>query len=497
MDPTSTGLLLATLMICAVAIPLLPRLWHPERLAFHEYFLFWYGVYFGGALWVAYLLGGYRLAPVDARHLISAYEVLFLFVLGFWGIAGLLLSNRSGPRKGGKSLSFPAIVATLPSHVAVRPTLVLCVVVGVWALRLHLGKTYGLWLSGTGGAVARLPYSLVVASHIGRALVLGCVLWAAVTVFSKTSATLRFLALTIIGLEFFWYMARGRRWLLLGIILLAMGYLASGRRIKKRVVLLSGGIMLLVVSVIFPLFWSSRHIYFSRGFDVSGLSPVEQQNALMSEAWRLRDDDEIRRKYQQNIRSRPTQVVYFVAEVCRFLEMREPMGGALFSRSFYYSLPASLAPIKRDLLPPSQELLKHYGQRLYDPAISAPASFAADFGTPGGILGGVFCGIWLVAMAGWALAAGKAQPLTGFTIVAAILDAGFFVQGDVGSYFVYMRNLAVVVAILYLFDRPRFRQTPCARNADSTPLEIDPSLVSHASDARLSPEELACPPASQ
>jgi hypothetical protein len=462
MDSVQLSLILSFVLCSACLYWVYVRSDNWRCITYYDLVLLGYAAYFGASVWLARGLGSPDLHAYDGHSLLFAYIGIFAFLsvvacVSQWEANGRDAWGGTYGRVRTEHLLFLQQIAP-----KAKTALVGGAVVANWALRIYLGESYGLWMSGTGGVITELPYGLVVVRQVLDTAMWGCVLWAAIILFGDTAWRVRTLSVVILLSEALWFLLRGRRWILTWVFLLAVGYLISGRAITKRLVVVTLASLIVVILVVFPLFFGMRYIY-QLDDDVN-----ERGNtaSLIARGWAIQGDPEFQYRYIENASSRPMGELMFLCDVLSYTTTSEPMRGQLLLRAMYYSVPAAFAPRKQDFLSPSQDILQYFGQQLQDPAISIPACFLADWGRWGFLFGGAFVGLWIAAMLRFGTWIASRHPFILLVFAGNLMELALFVQHDPSVYITIPRNLSLLLVVLYKIDTFAGRQATWMNRVD-------------------------------
>ncbi len=419
------------------------------RVRIYELAILANGLFWGLGPWIAWLSGGMTLPASDTGLLWWTYGGVFFFMAGIWlaGYGGLYQAQRR--YMGNESLA-SAILSPFSRLQEVVPFAIVICLVLVWGVRLIVGWRYGLWYSGSslGRSGAYLPYVFVVLQQLSEALAWGLLAWGCGAIWQpKMPWQLRLLSLIVIGSELFRNFIHGRRWMVIWLAFIVLGYLASHRRLRFKPIAMMVGAVVMLYLLAFPFFLAVR--------DRNDFGGVGQDTAIESFIRGVQqaatvDMTEQRERAQASMSRRPLLLRNFVNDIYRRQDDYEPMyGGALVS-TFYNAIPAALLPESYQKEDVEQAIQGHYRFAKGDASMTWVAMGVADGGLLGAWLTGLFLGGWLWLMERWGRILMTGNPLAGCVLAGGVVYCMLQVEISPVACWVLCRNILVLQVLFML-----------------------------------------------
>ncbi len=458
-NSTGLELIFATVVIVVVAIIARRAYLAPERMNLFDLALLFYGIYFGFGPWVAFFYGGGTLPQEPAWLLVYSYTIIISFLFGLWliGAASGIPWNRYTAEPADENRF--GIATFIQRYQQIGWTPILITVGFVWTIRLIRALSYGMWISGSSQLenMLSMPYYFVIFDQFAVVFAFGYLLWSSVTLWVSKGVTPRMFSLCILACEFGWAFLRGRRWMLLWLVFVFFGFLASGRKIRLKHLLVAVFMLAFSVTSLFPLFFSFRHIYFSEKFTSD--NPIEKSGDAILMAFEERNQvlDE---SLAYNMSTRPLGCREFICRIREGLDKRPPMMGKALVSSIVYTIPSALYPKKYKQLAYEQSVQDYYRLPLHDTASNWPAAGCADFDLAGGVIAGLIVGIWIVTMQWWALQLMGRHPIISLVLFGTMLATLIQVEAPPTVLWAIPRNILILLIMAMLFSIFKFRRGP-------------------------------------
>lgn len=338
---------------------------------------------FGTGPWLAYSYSGGVLISYTSSAVVNAYTCILLF------LAGLHVCEK-WISPGGRVKGADALLVTLSHNAAQLKWFVpFGFYVLVWVLRFHLANNYGVLSSGTGTAenLAAIPYVITVLRQLGDIATISAVLWAAMRLW-VVNPVYRNPALLILLPELGFSLLRGRRVLLMSLVIVAVGFFLK-RRVRFIHLAASAAVGFFILLFVFPLFLRFRAVYLE---NYSREQAVEIAEQSLKEILAEQDKAVAKELQQVNMATRPN-IASFNIDLAMASQEHPPMWGRALLESALWSLPSVLYPQKIYRSQPEELVLVHYGFIGFDTASNWPAYGYADFGVMGGLVVGMVVGL--------------------------------------------------------------------------------------------------------
>jgi hypothetical protein len=310
----------------------------------------------------------------------------------------------------------------------------------LWIARIHRGIVHDIWFSGVNEeAFFDIPYYWVVVYTLSFTVGYACFLWSVRAFWDETSSWVRLTAGCLIVLEFGWLFLSGRRCLIEWMMFVAVGYLASGRRLDWRMILVGALGLGLVYSFFFPLFVNIRYLY-QGGYSADENAIMRFMDLLMQAM--TFDSGEVRFLVDENMAERPL-IHRFICEILQGQRIQPLMMGEALYSTFLWAIPSGLLANKHDLLETEQFIQSWYGMPLEDTSTTWPALGCADFGIGGGFIAGLLVGL-IVIIAQWLATRLRRDPFIALCLVGGMMDLAFQVECDPMANWTLFRNILLL-----------------------------------------------------
>ncbi len=397
---------------------------------------------------------------------LSIFLIVALYIIGIkggWIFASKIIKIKSRQFQS----TLKALPIVIPRTETISFTNVLAVYISAWILRLYMAIAFGIFFSGTGkaGLISKIPYSFTIIYSLFNMLSLGCLLWASITIWTRSTRRKKWVyntALFVILGEGAWAFLKGRRWMISWAIFLVIGYVLAGKKVNMKV--LGTGVItaLLFVTIIFPKFLTTRNNYDWKNqsalnaFHEAATKSIEKESALNKSL------------YYENMQSRSMGLHRFIAHILSSQERRTPMYGDAFIRIVYRAIPSILLPGKYGNLAVEQAIQHHYGIKFHDVAVSMPTVAVADFGVIGSLIYGVLIGIYLYILNKAISKIKIKHPFVAMSLCGGTIMTLFMVEDDPVGFILLLRNITIIYIAVLLFPNiptpaPRLRRSPIPR----------------------------------
>ncbi len=453
---SSTGieLIMATVVIVIVILMTRRVLFRPENMSAFDIALIFAGLFFGMGPWIAFIYGGfefyaghkiYRPEPPDL--LLKAYFVIILYILGVSIVQRTFCAWKNHKKNLLSSHRQFTITKVFEKYSEINWQSVVVIIGCIWFLRIFVVAKYGIWISGSASRerILSQPYYIVVLNLLAETMVLGCLAWASTAFWTKKRNITKYIAGSILLLEFLWMFTKGRSQIIIWMVILFLGFLAAKRKLSLKYIIVFCFLAAGAFQFIFPVFLRFRNMYHS--YTLSKIqNPVEHISKAVVLTFKTYKQYG-NKTLKENRRIRPLFLRAFICRVCEGLNEKPPMMGRALIRSVECVIPAAIFPGKKSNLPPEQLIQQYFDYPLNDTASTWPAIFCADFGIPGGVIAGLIVGLWIICMELCARFIIYRHPLVSLSIIAAMIACLVKVESNPALNWMLCRNIAVILII--------------------------------------------------
>ncbi|HAL92555.1 MAG TPA: hypothetical protein DCM68_05970 [Verrucomicrobia bacterium] len=385
-------------------------------------------------------------------------------VLAFW--AGVEFTNRIYlARRHVHQVPVGRILPNLVVSIRAIPLLAVAICLGLtWLVRFWLLQ-YGMFFSGSAtlDRVLSLPYPLVVLSFLTGLLTPILMVWAGDKLFSSRGSGQRdfagaILAVLVVGGEFVHGFASGRRMLIQLFFMMAMPCLMLGGRrgqVRGALIGLAGIITMIQLS---PFFLEMRE-------QLPQLSEVTRFGQVLDVAGETRDYGDraiMQERSRENVAARMFFVHRFVGDLLTAQETHGPMLGRNLLNAVASAIPRVLWPGKIGRYAPEQQILVWHEMPVHDMSSTWVAAGVADGGYVGAFFYGVLFGLLMFGLLQFVYFSSNLPLFLKMIFVGQLLHLAFNVESDMGSVFVMLRNMAILV-LFFHFWRPSRMRRPMAQ----------------------------------
>jgi len=483
---TQTALVLPTAFLAASVIATSRSVFSPQRINYFHFAVLVQGVFLGCGPWIAYYYGGKEaLAFIPTDLLPNTYLVIGLYALGIWIVGAVFAPWK--PRAPGLGLRQDrfSVTKAFQQYWMVERRIVVIFVAGVWLVRLTKGIKFGVWYSGAGKGEfdLDLPYYTTALSHWAILAALGCLVWGSAAFWSDKSSLVKYTGGALLAGECGWAFMSGRRHVLVWLACFLLGYLASGRRLHPRYVLLFLLLLVLTATLVFPFYNSVRRAYAieraETQHDGNDLGRYARAVVLAFEE----DEDTRRYKYREDMGHRVFGIQFFFFIICEALQSRPPMMGRASLAGIGMIIPAAVLPSDYSKLSPEMCIVEDLDLWQTDYAICWQAAGCADFGIAGGAVAGILVGVWIVVIVRWSQLVQKRHPLVSLCLVGASISCLVQIEAGITQFWLVFRDVSFILLIaelLRVLRAPPSQQRSLGHAAPGNPSDLStPGLQLH------------------
>ncbi len=410
----TTELSLAAVTVALASLATIRTVLKPSRTDVFDIAIIFCGIFFGLGPWIAFYYGNWKFTqnpyvPIQSPAiLLKSYVVIILYITGLWlAKKCLVFTNKLLQQRS----QHKTITQTTPKQILsildifgrfadIKCRYVVIAVVLIWLLRVMIGTKYGIWFSGTARAenVVNQPYVIIVLSSLAKTISIGYLAWSAACFWKEIRPLVRFAGTTILIAELFWVFLNGRRSILVWLAFFFLGFLASGRKLKPKYLIIFILISFITAQFLFPFFITVRGTYYSYHLrELQQMNPILRLNKAILLAIKNEDDNAVKR-YRENMSFRPLWPRSFISNIIAAQKNNSTLKGKALLRSMIYIIPSAIYPQKTKLLATEQMIQNHYNHKVTDTASSWPAIGCADFGICGGLIAAFVVGIWITVI---------------------------------------------------------------------------------------------------
>lgn len=483
-NSTTTELSLAAVTVALVGLTTIRTVLKPSRTDVFDIAIIFCGIFFGLGPWIAFYYGNWKFiqnphVPIESPAiLLSSYVVIILYITGLWlAKKCLVFANKLLQQR----LQHKNITQTTPKQILsildifgrfadIKCRYVVIAAVSIWLLRVMIGVKYGIWFSGTARAenVASQPYVIIVLSSLARTISIGCLAWSAACFWKEIRPLARFAGTSILIAELFWMFLSGRRFILVWFAFFFLGFLASGRKLKPKYLIIFILIIFIIAQFLFPFFMAVRDTYYRYPplRELRQMNPILRLNKAILLTIKNGDDSAVKR-YRENMSFRPLWPRSFISNIIAAQKNNSTLKGKALLRSMIYVIPSAIYSQKTKLLATEQLIQNHYNHKVTDTASSWPAIGCADFGICGGLIAAFVVGIWITIIRFAGSVIYKRHPFVVMALAAGMTACIIQVETTPTPSWELCRN--AVIILVFAESLPYFRSIlQCLRGCKVT-----------------------------
>ena len=456
-NTSTVELLMVFIILGIISVATRRTIVAPQKAGLFDFALISCGIFWAVGPLLAFYYGKwsfiehYSLPKWSVHTLFKGYLVVILFILGIWsvGTIAVYLKNR---KKSSTSLNPRLQIAFFYSKFrSINIWAILAMAIFLWSIRIIVGVKYNIWMSATSSAknISALPYHLIVLRSLAYTLNMGYLVWAAACFWSDKRYLYKYSALAVLVTEFFWFFALGRRFILIWMVLMFLGFIASGCKIKLKSILFIILTIIITLNFLFPYFQTVRYCYVSK-MRTGNHNAFQRFGQAAIGAFKA--DKKLSQKLTtENMSTRPLFLRNFICNLCLGLEEKKPMMGRAFLRSIEYVIPSAIMPSKTTHLQTEQYIQHHFGYPEVDEACTWAAVGCADFGIIGGFLYGLILGLWILAIGALCTFIIIRYPVVGISLFGSMAACLFQVEESPTPSFVLCRNIIIIFIFAVIF----------------------------------------------
>jgi len=456
-NTTTVELLMVFIILGIIAVAIRRTIVTPQQTGLFEFALISCGIFWAIGPLLAFYYGKwsfiehYSLPKWSIHILFKGYLVVILFILGIWS-AGRIAVYVTNRKKTPTGLNPRLQIAFFYSKFrSINIWAILVIAIFLWSIRIIVGVKYNIWMSGTSSAknLSALPYHIIILRSLTYTLNMGYLVWAAACFWSDKRYLYKYSALAVLFMEFFWFFALGRRFVLIWIVFVFLGFIASERKIKLKNILFIILTIIIILNFLFPYFQTVRYRYNSK-IRIGDHNAFQRFGQAAIDAFKA-DKKLFRELNTENMSTRPLFLRNFTCNLCLGLEEKKPMMGRAFLRSVEYIIPSAIMPSKTTYLQTEQYIQHHFGYPEVDEACTWAAVGCADFGIIGGFLYGLILGLWIIVIGSLCTFIITRFSVVGICLFGAMIACLFQVEQSPTLSFVLCRNIVILLIFAVIF----------------------------------------------
>lgn len=456
-NTSTVELLMAFIILGIIAVAIRRTIVAPQLAGLFDFALISCGIFWAIGPLLAFYYGKwsfiehYSLPKWSVHILFKGYLVVILFILGIWSASGIALYVKNR-KKNFTSLNPRLQIAFFYSKFrSINIWAILAMVIFLWSIRILVGVKYNIWMSGTSSTknLSALPYHLTVLRSLAYTLNMGYLVWAAACFWSDKRYLYKYSALAVLITEFFWFFALGRRYVLIWMVFMFLGFIASERKIKLKNILFIILIIIITLNFLFPYFQTVRYCYISKK-RTADYNAFEDFVRAAIDAFKA-NNNLSRKLTTENMSTRPLFLRNFTCSLCQGLEEKKPMMGKAFLRSIAYVIPSAIMSSKTTHLQTEQYIQHHFGYPEVDEACTWAAVGCADFGIIGGFISGLILGLWILVIGALCTVIITRYPVVGISLFGSMAAHLFQVEESPTPSFVLCRNIIIIFIFAVIF----------------------------------------------